>query len=308
MSELGRRKETLQRPKIFGIGRGAQFVNHLQSEMLEMIYPLTKDSVFGSSLLAAVVIHLTAFICVSILMGHHNRLSTHGLIPISLLEPPQEKNTPRVRDEDTPVVEKKLEPASQRQEAQKPPQGKNQQATIAPPAPLNIEEQAAKSNHTETPSAPIERFLSERASEQGGAPAGAATLYSTGETGVTPGSGSAGGGGSAVAGLGRANGTPGLPAPSGPLRTNREAKPIQTARATYPPMALRMGMESDVTLRIEVDPAGNVTKAEITKSGGAGFDEEALKAVKQSRFEPAQRDGHSVPAEFIYIYRFRLHR
>ena len=73
-------------------------------------------------------------------------------------------------------------------------------------------------------------------------------------------------------------------------------------------MALRTGMESDVTLRIEVDPQGNVMKAEITKSGGAGFDEEALKAVRQSRFEPAQRDGQNVAAEFNYVYRFRLQR
>jgi len=73
-------------------------------------------------------------------------------------------------------------------------------------------------------------------------------------------------------------------------------------------MALRMGLESDVTLRIEVDGEGKVTKAEITKSGGSGFDDEALKAVKQSRFEPAQRDGHNVAAEFTYIYRFRLQR
>ena len=36
--------------------------------------------------------------------------------------------------------------------------------------------------------------------------------------------------------------TPGLPADT-PLRTNREAKPIQTVRAVYPPIALRMGME-----------------------------------------------------------------
>ena len=73
-------------------------------------------------------------------------------------------------------------------------------------------------------------------------------------------------------------------------------------------MALRAGLESDVSLRIEVDPQGNVIKAEIIKSGGAGFDDEALKAVKQSRFEPAQRDGQNVPAEFTYIYRFRLQR
>ena len=35
------------------------------------------------------------------------------------------------------------------------------------------------------------------------------------------------------------------------LRTNREAKPIQTVRATYPAMALRAGLESDVTLRMK---------------------------------------------------------
>jgi TonB family protein len=61
-------------------------------------------------------------------------------------------------------------------------------------------------------------------------------------------------------------------------------------------------------LRIEIDAEGKVTKAEITKSGGPGFDEEALKAVKQSRFEPAQRNGRNVPAEFTYIYRFRLQK
>ena len=38
------------------------------------------------------------------------------------------------------------------------------------------------------------------------------------------------------------------------------------------------------------------------------FDDEALKAVKQSRFEPAQKDGKNVLAEFTYIYRFRLRR
>ncbi|HSE85975.1 MAG TPA: energy transducer TonB [Candidatus Binatia bacterium] len=67
-------------------------------------------------------------------------------------------------------------------------------------------------------------------------------------------------------------------------------------------------MESDVTLRIEIDTEGKVMKAEITKSGGPGFDEEALKAVKQSRFEPAQKEGKNVPAEFTYIYRFPLQK
>jgi periplasmic protein TonB len=111
-----------------------------------------------------------------------------------------------------------------------------------------------------------------------------------------------------TAGLDRGPGGPGLSGHTGMLRTNRQAKPIQTVRAVYPPMALRMGVEGDVTLEIEVDPEGRVTKAEIIKSGGAGFDEEALNAVRQSRFEPAQRDGQNIPGEFTYIYRFRLQR
>ncbi|HEX6768138.1 MAG TPA: energy transducer TonB, partial [Candidatus Binatia bacterium] len=133
-------------------------------------------------------------------------------------------------------------------------------------------------------------------------------LFGRGDVGVVPGSGTAGGGGgTGASGLGRGDGAPGLPAQS-VLRTNREAKPIQTVRPAYPAMALRAGLESDVTLRIEVDPEGKVTKTEIVKSGGGGFDEEALKAVKQSRFEPAQRGGQNVPAEFTFVYRFRLKR
>jgi hypothetical protein len=80
-----------------------------------MIYPLTKDCVFGSSVLASVLIHLAVFICMSVSMSYQNRFSTRELIPISLLEPPQKKTAPRVRDEDTPVAKKKLTLAPQQQ-------------------------------------------------------------------------------------------------------------------------------------------------------------------------------------------------
>lgn len=272
---------------------------------------MIKDSLFAPSLLASIAVHLAALISVSVLVNHRNQFTTRDLIPISLLEPPQENNPTPARDKGNLIEKKQLEPAPQRQQTQKPPlPSKREQAAIEPPAPARSKEEAPKSSDNKTPLAPpIERVVPERAGDEGGgAPAGATTFSAQSDSGITPGTGSAGGGGNAVAGLGRGSGAAGLPEPSGPLRTNREAKPTQIARAVYPPMALRMGMESDVTLRIEVDPAGAVTKAEITKSGGAGFDEEALKAVKQSRFEPAQRDGRNVPAEFTYIYRFRLHR
>ncbi len=96
--------------------------------------------------------------------------------------------------------------------------------------------------------------------------------------------------------------------PGADERGFREAKPVQTARASYPPMALRMGLEADVTLKVYVDQEGKVTRVELAKSAGMGFDEEAVRAVKQFRFEPARKDGVNVISEFTYIYRFRLEK
>jgi TonB family protein len=142
--------------------------------------------------------------------------------------------------------------------------------------------------------------------EGGGSEAGGKNLFGKDDVGIIPGHNTAGGEDGSAA-LGPCHAAPGLPAQP-VLRTNREAKPIKTARANYPPMALRAGLESDVTLRVIVDTDGNVTHAEITKGGGAAFDEEALKAVKQSRFEPAQNNGQNVLAEFSYVFRFRMQR
>ena len=100
----------------------------------------------------------------------------------------------------------------------------------------------------------------------------------------------------------------GFPGPGTGERGSQEARPLQTVRAAYPPMALRMGLEADVTLKIQVDTEGKVMKAEIVKSAGMGFDEEALKAVSRFRFEPAAKDGKNISSEFTYIYRFRLEK
>lgn len=272
---------------------------------------MTKDSSFASSLLASVLIHLAALVSVSALMGPQSHLATRNLIPISLLEPSQERNTTPERDKDK-FLARQFEPAAPKpRHAQNPSlQIKREQAKTEPPPVAKPKEETAKPSESKvSPSPPIERAFPELAHDEGGGSAAGASTFSAGaDSGVMPGSGTAGGGGTAVTGLGRGMGAPGLPAPSGPLRTNREAKPIQTVRAAYPPMALRAGLESDVTLRIEVDPNGKVTKAEIIRGGGAGFDDEALKAVQQSRFEPAQKDGQNVPAVFTYVYRFRLQK
>jgi TonB family protein len=264
-------------------------------------------------LLASFAIHILMLVLCSMIL-HSKSQRQWNFVPIDLVEiaPPENReNPPRQKTtEAPPEVNKPAVPAP-------PKTGKMKQELMAkapiskPMAPAAIREEPARAEPQQTAPSIMEpppSFSSGARSEGGGSEAGAGNLYGGGDVGVVPGTGTTGGGGgTAASGLGRGAGAPGLPAEP-VLKTSREAKALQTVRAVYPSIALRMGLESDVTLRIVVDPDGNVTRAEIIKSGGAGFDDEALKAVKQSHFEAAQRDGQNVAAEFTYIYRFRLRR
>jgi protein TonB len=263
-----------------------------------------KEASLASFLVASSLIHAAVFLAASALWTGAENFPRADLFPIRLIELPAPKK------ETIPVERPKAPPAPKPSPAKKPePEAPAQpiRATVAAP-PV---EEAAKPVEAKPAEAaakePVASLSSRFRTEGGGSKAGAANLSGGIEIPAVPGSGApGGGGGTATAGLGRGSGAPGLPAQTTVLRTERAAKPLQTARASYPPMALRMGVEGDVTLRIEVDTEGKVTRAEVLKSAGMGFDEEALKAVKQSRFEAAQKDGQPIPAEFTYIYRFRL--
>ena len=265
----------------------------------------TKESSLTIAFLSSLILHGFA-IAIAALAVPDSNPRREDFLPISLVEPTPDRKTEGLAELSKPTAAKVVK------------RHENKKAVISevthlerPMAPMATEEVAKPIEARST--VPMKTESSVSASNPrvggGGSEAGAGNLFARGDVGIVPGSGIAGGGGgTAASGLGRGAGVAGLPAQTAVLRTNREAKPIQTARASYPAIALRMGLESDVTLKIEVDSEGRVTKAEITKSGGVGFDEEALKAVKQSRFEPAQRDGQNIPAEFTYIYRFRLQR
>ena len=270
-----------------------------------------KAGAFGISFISSLVIHGLVILLGSFFI-HRSNLHFQNYLPVNLIDLPQTEMPPLQKIETPPETKKPVPPPPKAEKPiERPPAAKPAIAKPEPSPPVSpapIKEEPAKAIEAKTATPAKAEVASSARVEGGGSEAGAGNLFVKGDTGVVPGAGTAGGGGgTAVSGSGRGSGAPGLPAQS-VLRTNREAKPIQTVRAAYPPMALRAGLESDVALRIEVDPQGNVTKAEITKSGGAGFDEEVLKAVKQSRFEPAQRDGHNVPAEFTFIYRFRLQK
>ena len=274
-----------------------------------------KDSL-SIPFVSSCVIHITVILLASIMV--HNNLRRQDYLPIGLVDLPRTETPTPIRKVETPPEIKKPLPPTPKVEKPKEtkPVVKNEITKLerpAPPPAATVKEEPAKTVETKsvtpTRTETAASFASSARVEGGGSEAGAGNLFGKGDVGAVPGSGTAGGGGgTAVSGLGRGSGAPGLPAQTAVLKTNREAKPLQTVRASYPPMALRMGMEGDVTLRIEVDPEGKVIRAEIIKGAGAGFDEEALKAVKQARFEPAQKDGQNVPAEFTYIYRFRLQR
>jgi protein TonB len=275
-----------------------------------------RDESLGIPFISSLAIHGLVILLGSFLV-HQSNLHRREFLPINLVDLPRPEISPPLKKIEAPEAKNAPSPPPPKAEKPKPPPAIEKTPIVKPdspaplPPPLGKEEPTKVVEMKPAPSAKAETapsFASGARVEGGGSEAGAGNLFGKGDLRVVPGTGTAGGGGgTAASGLGRGSGAPGLPAQS-VLRTNREAKPIQTVRANYPPMALRAGLESDVTLKIEVDAQGNVTKAEITKSGGGGFDEEALKAVKQARFEPAQREGQNVPAEFTYIYRFRLQR
>jgi periplasmic protein TonB len=258
---------------------------------------MAKQFSLARSFVASALIHLVVLALASTVIGQRSHPNERNSISVALLEPQEEKAIRPTAEEKKPDgVKAVLTPLRQKSVPSDAPQ----QSTT--------QKKTAKANEDKTVPSPDPAASESAAGETVGSAPGADNHVTRGLA-AGPGSGNTGNGnGSAIAGLGRGSGSPGLPASIPALRTNREAKPLRTARASYPPMALRMGLESDVMLKIEVDSDGKVTKAEIIKSGGAGFDEEALKAVKQSRFEPAQRDGQYVAAEFSYIYRFRLQR
>ena len=272
-----------------------------------------RNDALGIPLLASCFIHVVVILLASIII-HKSNLLRQDFLPISLVDVARTaKQLPVRKEEAVTEIKKPSQPPPPKVEKAKEPKplAKNEIVQPKQTAPTLPKEEAVKAVEAKAASIPrpetASAFAPTARVEGGGSEAGAGNLFGKGDAAVVPGSGtSGGGGGTAASCLGRATTAPGLPAQPAILKTNREAKPIQTVRAAYPPLALRMGMESDVTIRIEVDTEGKVTKAEIIKSGGAGFDEEAIKAVKQSRFEPAQKDGQNVPAEFTYIYRFRL--
>ncbi len=251
-----------------------------------------KERTFNISLLASMLVHM-AIIAAIVIVGHPLPLSKQAIISIKLVDLPRSPE----KKEAVPLPKPTSPPPRAAVRAAKPA-----------PLPVPSQKEPAKAENFEAKKNEPEKFVTPSSSPGGGD----TQSLPLGTPGIGSGMGNLFGNGDAAVrrgeGLGKSGTGRGMapPGPGAGERGFRPAKPIQIAKASYPPMALRMGLEADVTLKVYVDPEGKVTQAEIVKSAGMGFDEEAVRTVQQFRFEPARKDGINVASEFTYIYRFRL--
>ncbi len=90
-----------------------------------------------------------------------------------------------------------------------------------------------------------------------------------------------------------------MPAPVGGIKAIQE-------KVHYTEIARRAGVEGTVYIEARIDKKGNVIDAFVKKGLGAGLDEEALKAVLNTRFIPGKQRGKPVNVKMIIPIKFVL--
>lgn len=81
---------------------------------------------------------------------------------------------------------------------------------------------------------------------------------------------------------------------------------LQQTPPEYPEAARAAGLEARVTLRLDIDREGKVSRAEVLEPRGHGFDEAALLAARQLQFRPAEREGRPLAVRILFHYDFTL--
>lgn len=74
----------------------------------------------------------------------------------------------------------------------------------------------------------------------------------------------------------------------------------------YPAQAQRMGVEGRVFVQFVVDEKGNVSEVKAVKGIGAGADEEAVRVIKQTKWNPGMQRGRAVKVRMVMPVLFRL--
>jgi TonB family protein len=114
--------------------------------------------------------------------------------------------------------------------------------------------------------------------------------------------GNGGGGGNAnrgvrQGGFGDVDGTAKQEAPKKRAETGPAPIPVEILfkpKPDYTDDARKARVEGEVLVRVQFTAAGEVQVLEVVRGLGHGLDESALRAAKQIKFKPAQRDGQPV--------------
>ena len=77
---------------------------------------------------------------------------------------------------------------------------------------------------------------------------------------------------------------------------------------SYPAEALAQGFyeATTVLLKVDVDATGAVTKVEVETPRGHGFDEAAVAAAKELKYEPAKRGDRAIASRWRHAYSFEV--
>jgi periplasmic protein TonB len=81
---------------------------------------------------------------------------------------------------------------------------------------------------------------------------------------------------------------------------------IASAPVVYPPEARAAELEASVAVEIVIDTHGRVVAARALAAPGYGLEQAALRAVREYRFAPAERQGHPVRVRMRWDVLFRL--
>jgi TonB family protein len=91
-------------------------------------------------------------------------------------------------------------------------------------------------------------------------------------------------------------------------------RPTNQVTASFSDEARKMAKKMHIksfqavsTITLIVDSQGNPQSVCVQKPAGYGLDGQAVKAVKQYRFEPATKDGAPVPVRIFVEVNFRLY-
>jgi TonB family protein len=80
----------------------------------------------------------------------------------------------------------------------------------------------------------------------------------------------------------------------------------EVASPEYTEAAKKKKIEGQVTLLIVVDKKGEVANAKVVKGLGYGLDENAVVAVKEWRYRPAEKDGAPIAVKMEVTVDFFL--